>query len=98
MTIPKQVNAKRSSEQGRKIKELAPVRLLEPLPIEDLKPSKVIEDGLGKMSLSQLFRPTKDGRFYCSVPRGSSHGKLYPAWQFVEPVPNRLPVSAAVVI
>jgi hypothetical protein len=91
MTIPKQVNAKRSSGLGRKIKKLAPVRLLEPLPIEDLKPSEVIEFGLVEMSLSQLYRATKDGRFYCSMPRGRSHGQLYPAWQFVEPVPNMLP-------
>lgn len=81
----------RSRARGRSIKALAPAKVLAPLPVEDLKPSEVIERGLVEMSLSQLYRATTDGRFYCSVPRGRSHGKLYPSWQFVEPVPSMLP-------
>jgi hypothetical protein len=62
-----------------------------PLPITDLTPREVIESGLVEMSLSQLYRATQQGRFYCSFPRGRSHGKLYPAWQFVPPVTDMLP-------
>jgi hypothetical protein len=75
----------------RKVKEAPPVKALGTLPIEDLKPSAVIDNGLVEMSLSQLYRATKDGRFYCCKPRGRSRGKLYPAWQFVHPVPDMLP-------
>jgi hypothetical protein len=76
---------------NRKFKEAPPVKVLDTLPVEDLKPSAVIDNGLVEMSLSQLYRATKDGRFYCSKPRGRSRGKLYPAWQFVHPVPDMLP-------
>jgi hypothetical protein len=61
------------------------------LPIGDLKPREVIASGLVKMSLSQLYRATQEGQFYCFIPRGRTHGKLYPAWQFVPPVSDILP-------
>lgn len=79
------------SPRVQQLKHAAPVEAPVPLPIEDLKPTAVIDHGLVEMSLSQLYRATEQGRFYCSMPRGRSHGKLYPAWQFVGPVPDMLP-------
>jgi hypothetical protein len=62
-----------------------------PLPVEDLKPDEVIERGLVEMSVANLYRATQDGRFYCATPRGKRIGRVYPAWQFEEPVVGMLP-------
>jgi len=51
----------------------------------------VIEHGLVEMSVSQFYRATQQGRFYCAKPRGKSIGRVYPAWQFVAPVTEMLP-------
>jgi hypothetical protein len=61
------------------------------LSVADLTPHEVIESGLVEMSLSQLYRATQQGRFYCAKPPGKSTGRVYPSWQFEEPVTNMLP-------
>ena len=56
--------------------------------IEDLLPTDVVKQGLVDLSISQLYRATEHGRFYCTKPRGKKNGRLYPAWQFVGSVPE----------
>lgn len=70
---------------------LKKARIPAPLPVEDLKPEEVIERRLVEMSVANLYRATQDGRFYCATPRGKRIGRVYPAWQFVEPVTAMLP-------
>ncbi|MES3020612.1 MAG: hypothetical protein V4857_03400 [Pseudomonadota bacterium] len=58
------------------------------LPVERLKPSEVISQGKVNMSQATLYRAADQGRFYCTTPGGRNIGKEFPAWQFVDPVPE----------
>ena len=62
----------------------------ESLPVANLKPSEVIEHGSVQFSLASLYRYVDANRFYCVKPPGQSNGRAFPAWQFVEPVPELL--------
>lgn len=71
-------------------------RIAEPLPVENLKPADVIARGLLDMSAASLYRAVVEKKFYSVAPKGLSNGRLFPAWQFVDPVPDLLaPVLAA---
>jgi hypothetical protein len=61
------------------------------LPVTNLKPSEVIEKRKVRMSLASLYRSVEANKFYCVVPSGQSNGREFPAWQFVDPVPELLP-------
>ncbi|MGV7241669.1 hypothetical protein [Caballeronia sp. M23-90] len=61
------------------------------LPAVNLKPSEVIEQRKVSMSLASLYRYVDANKFYCVVPPGQTNGREFPAWQFVEPVPDLLP-------
>jgi len=61
------------------------------LPVADLKPDEVIRRKLVKMSQSNLYRAADDGRFYSITPNGRRNGRLFPEWQFIDPVPTVLP-------
>jgi hypothetical protein len=66
------------------------------LPAANLKPSEVIEQRKVRMSLANLYRYVEANKFYCVVPSGQSNGREFPAWQFIEPVPDLLqPVLVA---
>jgi len=67
------------------------VREARTLPVADLKPDEVIRRKLVKMSQSNLYRAADDGRFYSITPNGRRNGRLFPEWQFVDPVPTVLP-------
>lgn len=58
------------------------------LSVSTLKPSEVIENGLVNLSQASLYRAVQQRRFYNVTPNGRSIGAVYPAWQFVEPVPE----------
>ncbi|MEX3936889.1 hypothetical protein AB4Y32_34890 [Paraburkholderia phymatum] len=60
------------------------------LPVANLRPSDVIEQRKVSMSLASLYRYVEANKFYCVVPAGQSNGREFPAWQFVEPVPELL--------
>lgn len=60
------------------------------LPVANLRVQEVIEQGKVNMSQATLYRAAEDGRFYCVVPPGKAAGKVFPAWQFVDPVPELL--------
>ncbi|KVS67557.1 hypothetical protein [Burkholderia cepacia] len=61
------------------------------LPVANLKPSEVVERKLVALSIASLYRSVEAGRFYCVRPRGQTNGRVFPAWQFVESVPELLP-------
>lgn len=61
------------------------------LPVVNLKPSEVIGQRKVSMSLASLYRYVEANKFYCVVPSGQRNGREFPAWQFVEPVPELLP-------
>ncbi|WP_020071107.1 hypothetical protein [Paraburkholderia caledonica] len=61
------------------------------LPVANLKPSEVVEQKLVALSIASLYRSVEAGRFYCVRPRGQTNGRVFPAWQFVEAVPELLP-------
>lgn len=61
------------------------------LPVANLKPSEVIERKLVTLSIASLYRSVEAARFYCVRPRGQTNGRAFPAWQFVESVPDLLP-------
>ncbi|RFU44527.1 hypothetical protein [Paraburkholderia sp. DHOC27] len=63
----------------------------ESLPVANLKPSEVIEQGLVQLSIASLYRYVDSSRFYCVKPPGQTNGRAFPAWQFVQPVPELLP-------
>ncbi|MCR4469788.1 MULTISPECIES: hypothetical protein [unclassified Burkholderia] len=63
----------------------------ESLPVANLKPSEVIEQGLVQLSIASLYRYVDANRFYCVKPPGQTNGRAFPAWQFVQPVPELLP-------
>lgn len=58
------------------------------LPVSRLKASEVLERGWVKLSQASLYRAVEQKRFYCVTPVGRSIGKEFPAWQFVQPVPE----------
>lgn len=65
------------------------------LPVSRLRASDVISQGWAELSQATLYRAAEAGRFYCTTPRGRSIGREFPAWQFVEPVPELIvPVLA----
>lgn len=68
-----------------------PVNRVDALPVEDLKPEQVIDEGHAALSLSQLYRATDDGRFYAIRPPGRRNGRLFPAWQFAPAAAAALP-------
>ncbi|WP_084069481.1 hypothetical protein [Paraburkholderia heleia] len=68
-------------------KAAAPVSL----PVGNLKPSDVKGQGLVQLSLASLYRCVDTNRFYCVKPPGQSNGRVFPEWQFVQPVPELLP-------
>lgn len=65
------------------------------LPAGDLPPAEVIERQLVSMTLSNLYRAAANGRFYFITSQGRANGRLFPAWQFVSPVPSVLPQALA---
>ena len=70
---------------------LAPLQL----PASKLKVSDVIGQGWVELSQASLYRAVESRRFYCVTPKGRSIGKEFPAWQFVQPVPELIgPVLA----
>ena len=70
---------------------LAPLQL----PVSKLKVSDVIGQGWVELSQASLYRAVESRRFYCVTPKGRSIGKEFPAWQFVQPVPELIgPVLA----
>ncbi|WFR77465.1 hypothetical protein P9875_17220 [Janthinobacterium rivuli] len=65
------------------------------LPRSKLKVSDVIGQGWVELSQASLYRAVENNRFYCVTPKGRSIGKEFPAWQFVQPVPELIaPVLA----
>jgi hypothetical protein len=58
------------------------------LPVTRLKAADVIAQGRLDMSQASLYRAAEQGRFYAITPSGRNIGKVFPAWQFVEPVPE----------
>lgn len=58
------------------------------LPVARLTAAEVISQGKVNLSQATLYRAAEQGRFYCTTPPGRSIGKVFPAWQFVEPVPE----------
>lgn len=65
------------------------------LPVSKLKVSDVIGQGWVELSQASLYRAVESQRFYCVTPKGRSIGKEFPAWQFVQPVPELIaPVLA----
>ncbi|MED5613002.1 hypothetical protein [Janthinobacterium sp. P210005] len=72
-----------------------PPSILLQLPASKLKVSEVIDQGWVKLSQASLYRAVESLRFYCVTPKGRSIGKEFPAWQFVQPVPELIaPVLA----
>ena len=61
------------------------------LPVARLKAADVIAQGRTGMSPATLYRAADRGRCYSVTPGGRSIGKEFPAWQFVEPVPELIP-------
>ncbi|WP_244122335.1 hypothetical protein [Burkholderia latens] len=60
------------------------------LPVANLKPSEIAERKLVTLSIASLYRSVGAGRFYCVRPRGQTNGRVFPAWQFVDSVPELL--------
>jgi hypothetical protein len=58
------------------------------LPVARLKAAVVLAQGLTVMSQATLYRAADSGRCYSVTPGGLTIGKLFPAWQFVEPAPE----------
>lgn len=65
------------------------------LPVARLRAAEVIAQGKTGMSQATLYRAADSARCYSVTPGGRTIGKLFPAWQFVEPVPELIaPVLA----
>lgn len=72
-----------------------PPSILLQLPVSQLKVSDVIGQGWVELSQASLYRAVESQRFYCVTPRGRGIGKEFPAWQFIQPVPELIaPVLA----
>ncbi|WP_229219499.1 hypothetical protein [Duganella sp. BJB1802] len=67
---------------------LTSIPIKKSLPATKLKASDVISQGLVSLSQATLYRAAENGRFYFITPRGRSIGREFPAWQFIEPVPE----------
>jgi hypothetical protein len=81
----------RALHQARAALPLAPLQLS----VSKLKVSDVIGQGWVELSQASLYRAVESKRFYCVTPKGRSIGKEFPAWQFVQPVPELIgPVLA----
>ncbi|MDL2354759.1 MAG: hypothetical protein QFF03_05845 [Pseudomonadota bacterium] len=61
------------------------------LPVARLSAAEVLAEGRTAMSQATLYRAADSGRCYSVTPGGRSIGKEFPAWQFVEPVPELIP-------
>lgn len=60
------------------------------LPIALWSPAEVVAKQ--KLSASTtLYRYDKAGKLYCVKPSAKQNGRMFPAWQFVDPVPSLLP-------
>ncbi|MHA7119901.1 hypothetical protein ACWV16_04390 [Achromobacter xylosoxidans] len=60
------------------------------LPIALWSPAEVVAKQ--KLSaLTTLYRYDKAGKLYCVKPSAKQNGRMFPAWQFVDPVPSLLP-------
>jgi hypothetical protein len=65
------------------------------LPVARLRAAQVIASGQTAMSQASLYRAADSGRCYSVLPGSRSIGKEFPAWQFIEPVPELIaPVLA----
>ena len=60
------------------------------LPVAMLSPTAVVERQK-LTALTTLYRYDKEGKVYCVMPRAKRNGRVFPEWQFVDPVPNLLP-------
>jgi hypothetical protein len=58
------------------------------LPVARLRAAEVIAGGRTAMSQATLYRAADSGRCYSVTPGSRTIGKEFPAWQFVEPVPE----------
>lgn len=58
------------------------------IPVDRLRAADVVAQGLVAMSQATLYRAVEQQRFYTTTPRGKTIGRLFPTWQFVEPVPE----------
>jgi hypothetical protein len=65
------------------------------LPVARLSAAQVIAEGKTGMSQATLYRAADSGRCYSVTPGGRRIGKEFPAWQFVEPVPELIPAVLA---
>lgn len=60
------------------------------LPIALWSPAEVVAKQ--KLSaLTTLYRYDKAAKLYCVKPSAKQNGRMFPAWQFVDPVPSLLP-------
>ncbi len=58
------------------------------LPVTRLRAAEIIAGGKTAMSQATLYRAADSGRCYSVMPGSRTIGKEFPAWQFVEPVPE----------
>lgn len=65
------------------------------LPVARLSAAEVLAEAHTAMSQATLYRAADSGRCYSVTPGGRSIGKQFPAWQFVEPVPELIPAVLA---
>ncbi len=65
------------------------------LPVARLRAAQLLAEGMTGMSQATLYRAADSGRCYSVTPGGRSIGKEFPAWQFVEPVPELIPAVLA---
>ncbi|MEG0880079.1 MAG: hypothetical protein RSF79_13860 [Janthinobacterium sp.] len=87
--------ATRALHQARALLSAPPPLTPPQLPVSKLKVSDVIGQGWVELSQASLYRAVESQRFYCVTPTGRSIGKEFPAWQFVQPVPELIaPVLA----
>lgn len=60
------------------------------LPIAMWSPAEVVAEQ--KLSaLTTLYRYDKAGKLYCVKPSAKQNRRMFPAWQFIDPVPSLLP-------
>ncbi|MGX9713007.1 hypothetical protein ACWYXJ_01985 [Janthinobacterium lividum] len=88
--------ATRALHEARASLGTASPAMLVRLPVSKLKVSDVIEQGWVALSQASLYRAVESKRFYCVTPKGRSIGKEFPAWQFVQPVPELIAPALAI--